>query len=77
MKTHPGTATNAALKVQASDNDNVDECSSKSPIKNPGQLDEKQGLAISPEKGNKPEPLPIGGEASVDGEKPMDTTVYK
>ncbi|XP_071374370.1 sal-like protein 2 [Centroberyx affinis] len=75
MKTHPGAATNTPSKVQTNDTDTMEDRSSQSANKNPGEQDEKQGLAKSPEKGDSLDPLPISVGSSVEGEKPMDTTV--
>ncbi|XP_044197373.1 sal-like protein 4 [Thunnus albacares] len=76
MKTHPGVLTNTPSKAQTNDNDNdiVEDHSSHSANKNPGQQEEKQGLAKSPEKGGSTDPLPISVGSDEAGE-PMDTAV--
>uniref|UniRef100_A0A3Q1GDF0 Si:ch211-212k18.5 n=1 Tax=Acanthochromis polyacanthus TaxID=80966 RepID=A0A3Q1GDF0_9TELE len=73
MKTHPGASTNTPSKAQTNDNDCVEDRSSQSTSKNPGQLDDKQGLAKSPEKGDSSDPPPISVGSDVAGEA-MDTT---
>lgn len=74
MKTHPGASTNTPSKAQTNDTDIAEDRSSHSANKNPGQQEEKQGLAKSPEKGDSTDPPPISVVSSVAGE-PMDTTV--
>ncbi|KAG8006114.1 Sal-like protein 2 [Nibea albiflora] len=74
MKTHPGALTNISSKPQANDNDIAEDRSSHSANKNPGQQEEKQGLAKSPEKGDSTDPLPASVVSS-GTDKPMDTTV--
>lgn len=74
MKTHPGALTNTSSKAQTNDNDIAEDHSSHSANKNPGQQEEKQGLAKSPEKGGSKDPLPISVGSDEVGE-PMDTTV--
>ncbi|XP_040886870.1 sal-like protein 4 [Toxotes jaculatrix] len=74
MKTHPGALTSTPSKAQTSDNDIAEDRSSHSANKNPGQQDEKQGQAKSPEKGCSTDPEPNSVGSDVVGE-PMDTTV--
>uniref|UniRef100_A0A3P8SAV4 Si:ch211-212k18.5 n=1 Tax=Amphiprion percula TaxID=161767 RepID=A0A3P8SAV4_AMPPE len=73
MKTHPGASTNTPSKAQTNDNDCVEDRSSQSTNKNAGQLDDKQGSAKSPEKGDSSDPLPVSVGSDVAGEA-MDTT---
>ncbi|XP_029310637.1 sal-like protein 4 [Cottoperca gobio] len=72
MKTHPGALTNTPSKAQTNDTDIAEDRCSDSANKNPGQQEENQGSAKSPEKGDSTDPLPIGVVSSVE---PMDTTV--
>lgn len=74
MKTHPGALTNTPSKAQTNDNDAAVDRSSHSANKNPGQQEEKQGLAKSPRKGDSSDPLPVSVGSDVAGET-MDTTV--
>lgn len=76
MKTHPGALTSTSSKAQTNDNDNdiAEDHSSHSASKNPGQQEEKQGLAKSPEKGGSSDALPISVGSDEAGE-PMDTAV--
>ncbi|KAM7366345.1 hypothetical protein PAMP_015793 [Pampus punctatissimus] len=74
MKTHPGALTNTPSKAQTNDNDIAEDHGSHSANKNPGQQEEKQGLAKSPEKGVSTDPLPISVGLDEAGE-PMDTAV--
>ncbi|GAA6228128.1 sal-like protein 2 [Lates japonicus] len=74
MKTHPGALTSTPSKAQTNDSDVAEDRRSHSASKNPGQQDEKQGLAKSPEKGDSTDPLPVSVGSDVAGE-PMDTTV--
>lgn len=74
MKTHAGVLTNTPSKAQTNDNDTAEDCSSHSANKNPGQQEEKQGLAKSPEKGGSTDPRPISVVSSA-ADEPMDTTM--
>ena len=75
MKTHPGASTNTPAKAQTTDTDIAEDHSSHSANKNPGQQEEKQGLAKSPEESDSTDPLPISVAASSVAAEPMDTTV--
>ncbi|CAK6952965.1 sal-like protein 2 [Scomber scombrus] len=76
MKTHPGALTNTSSKAQTNDNDNdiAEDHNSLSANKNPGEQEEKQGLAESPEKGDSTDPPTISVGSDEAGE-PMDTAV--
>ncbi|XP_030287925.1 sal-like protein 2 [Sparus aurata] len=75
MKTHPGALTNTPSKAQTNDNDIVEDRSAHSANKNPGQQEEKQGLAKSPEKGDSTDPPPQKSVVSSVADEPMDATV--
>ncbi|XP_073330739.1 uncharacterized protein [Pagrus major] len=74
MKTHPGALTNTPSKAQTNDNDIAEDRSAHSANKNPGQQEEKQGLAKSLEKGDSTDPPQKSVVSSV-ADEPMDTTV--
>ncbi len=74
MKTHPGAPANTPSKVQTNDSDIVEDRSSHSANKNPGQQEDKEGLAKSPEKGDSTDPAPNSVVSSA-ADEPMDTTV--
>lgn len=75
MKTHPGALTNTPSKAQTNDNDIVEDRSAHSANKNPGQQEEKQGLAKSPEKGDSTDHPPQKSVVSSVADEPMDATV--
>lgn len=70
MKTHPGVLLNTPSKVQATDNDGAEGHNSNSAESN---LEQKQGLVKSPEKGDSTD-LPIAIASTVTDE-PTDTSV--
>uniref|UniRef100_A0AAQ4PGF4 Si:ch211-212k18.5 n=1 Tax=Gasterosteus aculeatus aculeatus TaxID=481459 RepID=A0AAQ4PGF4_GASAC len=75
MKNHPGALTSTSSKAQTSDTDIAEDRSSLTTNKNQVAKEEEQGLAKSPEKGERTDPPPISAASSVVGGQPMDTTV--
>ncbi|TNM93770.1 hypothetical protein fugu_001946 [Takifugu bimaculatus] len=75
MKTHPGVLLNTPSKVQAADNDVAEGHNSNSAESNPeSNLEQKQGLVKSPEKGDNTDLQPIA-VASTLTDEPTDTSV--
>lgn len=73
MKTHPGVLSNAPSKAQTNDSDFAEDRSSHSANKKPGQQDEKQELAKSPEIGDGTDPPEVEAGSDEAGEA-ADTT---
>lgn len=75
MKTHPGVLLNTPAKVQAADNDVAEGHNSNSAGSNlESNLEQKQGLVKSPEKGDNTDPQPIAITSTLTDE-PTDTSV--
>lgn len=71
MKTHPGVQLNTPSKVQAADNDVAEGHNSNSAESN---LEQKQGLVKSPEKGDNTDLQPMA-ITSTQTDEPTDTSV--
>lgn len=75
MKTHPGVLLNTPSKIQAADNDVAEGHNSNSAESNlESNVEKKQGLVKSPEKGDNTDLQPVA-IASTLTDEPTDTSV--
>lgn len=74
MRSHPGVSLNTPTKVQPKEKDSTEDHTLDSANSKPAQLDETQGVAESPEKGDSTDPLPVNA-GSKGTDEIMDTTV--